>query len=86
MLGEREGAKSEVSQSSILLLALVSTVSLGFGRAFVLSKTCVLKWGFLFNKRRGLTTTGHSPSSGGDLSGHSLTGPLSHSHMYTNLA
>jgi hypothetical protein len=33
----------------------------------------VLKWGFLFNDRKSLTTTGHSPSTGGDSNGHSLT-------------
>jgi hypothetical protein len=31
-----------------------------------------LKWGFVFDERRGLTTTGHSPSAGGDSSWHSL--------------
>jgi hypothetical protein len=34
---------------------------------------CVLKWGLLFNERRS-----HSPSAGGNLSQHSLTGPLLH--------
>jgi hypothetical protein len=32
-----------------------------------------LKWDLLFDERRDLTATGHSPSTGGDSSGHSLT-------------
>jgi hypothetical protein len=36
----------------------------------------VLRWDPLFDERRGLTTTGHSPSAGSDSSGtHSLAGP-----------
>jgi hypothetical protein len=41
------------------------TISLFFPRLL-----CVLKWGLLFDERRGLTTTGHSPSTGDDSSGH----------------
>jgi hypothetical protein len=61
--------------SGKLLLALTSTVNLGVRfRHFILSKIlCVLKWGSFFDDRRGLTTTGHSPSNGDDSSGHSLT-------------
>jgi hypothetical protein len=42
----------------------------------VLSKTLrVLKWGLRFDERKGLTTTGHSPSIGvgGDSCGRALT-------------
>jgi hypothetical protein len=49
-----------------LLLALISTVNLVSApvrihyHIFVLSKLLtVLKWGLLFNERRGLTTIGH---------------------------
>jgi hypothetical protein len=34
---------------------------------------CVLKSGLLFNEKWGLRITGHSPSTGGDSSGHSFT-------------
>jgi hypothetical protein len=37
------------------LLALASTVSLGFGPDY---HTYVLKWDLLFNERKGLTATG----------------------------
>jgi hypothetical protein len=39
----------------------------------------VLKWGLVYSERRGLTTTGHSPSTG-----HSLTDWSSPPHIYTN--
>jgi hypothetical protein len=42
---------------------------------------CVLKRGHLYDERRGLTTTGHFHSAGGDSSGHSITNWPSHVHM-----
>jgi hypothetical protein len=59
-------------------------VVLGPGRThyhlFVLSRfLCVLKWSLLFDKRRGLTTTGHSPSTGG-MTADSLAQLFIHSH------
>jgi hypothetical protein len=48
----------------------------------------VLKWDLLFNERRGLTPTGHSPSTGGNWSGHSLANwpspppPRTRTHTY----
>jgi hypothetical protein len=51
-----------------LLLVLASTVVLGIGiydHIFVHSRLSrVLKRGLLFDERRGLTTTDHSPSIG----------------------
>jgi hypothetical protein len=38
----------------------------------------VLKWGLLFKYRQVLTFTGHFPSNGCDSSGHSRTGPITH--------
>jgi hypothetical protein len=51
-----------LGRSVKLLLALDSTVNLGFGSIFLsfLILLRVLKWGLLFNERQGLTTTGHS--------------------------
>jgi hypothetical protein len=46
----------------------------------------VLKWGLLFDKRRGVITTGHSPSTRGDSSGRSFANwpsappPPTHTH------
>jgi hypothetical protein len=52
---------------------------------FVLSNTLrISKWGFLFDERRGLNNTGHSPSKVGDSSEHSLTGPLLHTLTHTH--
>jgi hypothetical protein len=42
----------------------------------------VLKWGLLFNELGGLTVTCHSPSTGGDSSGHSLAGPHLHARAH----
>jgi hypothetical protein len=44
----------------------------------------VLKCGFLFDERKDLTVTGHSPSNDGDPSGHShsLTCPLLHARTH----
>jgi hypothetical protein len=57
--------------SSKFLLALASTSVLDFGplgthdHIFVISRLSgVLNWGLLFDDRWGLTTTGHSPSTG----------------------
>jgi hypothetical protein len=56
-----------VGRSSKWLLGLASTAVLGY--VFILSKTLrVLKCGPLFDETRGLNTTGHSPSSGGNSS------------------
>jgi hypothetical protein len=48
----------------------------------------VLRWSLLFNDRRGLTTTGHSPCTGDDSSGHSLINwpspPHTHTHTHTH--
>jgi hypothetical protein len=62
---------NRIVQSSKLLLAFASKVLLGFGplgtheHIFVVSRPLhVLKWGLLFDKRRGLTTTGHFRSTG----------------------
>jgi hypothetical protein len=38
-----------------------------------ISFSSVLKWGLFFYERRGLTTSDHSPSTGSDSSGHSVT-------------
>jgi hypothetical protein len=38
----------------------------------------VLNWGLGFNERSDMTTTGHSPSIGGDWRGHSIIGPLTY--------
>jgi hypothetical protein len=44
----------------------------------------VLKWGLLFDNRRGLTTTGHSLSTGVTRAGsHTMTGPFFHTHART---
>jgi hypothetical protein len=59
-----------IVQSSKLLLVLTSTVILGFGYTrdpwphFFCRLLRVLKWGHLFDERWGLTTTGHSHSTG----------------------
>jgi hypothetical protein len=50
-----------------LLLVLASTVILGIGIYdifFHFRLLRVLKWGLLFDERRALTTTDHSPSIG----------------------
>jgi hypothetical protein len=71
LLSHNSGSRTTTSvcRPGNLLLALVSTVKLGFGshdHIFVLFKAfTVLKGGFFFEERRGLTTTGHSPSTGG---------------------
>jgi hypothetical protein len=44
----------------------------------------VLKWGLLFEGRRGLTTTGHSPSSGGDSTVHTHTHTTHSTHTHTH--
>jgi hypothetical protein len=46
----------------------------------------VLKWCFLFDERRGLTTAAYSLSAGGDSSWYSLTNwPFpTHTHALTN--
>jgi hypothetical protein len=45
----------------------------------------VLKWGLVFDERKGLTTTGHSLSIGETRTAvHSLTGPLLHTHTHTH--
>jgi hypothetical protein len=49
----------------------------------------VSKWGLLFKEKWYLTTTGHSPTNGGDLRGQSLTNwtfsPHTHTHTHTPL-
>jgi hypothetical protein len=75
-----------VGWSVILLLVLASTVIIGFESRqdifFFLRLLCVFKWGLFFNKRRGLTATGHSSAMVGVtcVGTHSLTGPLFLSH------
>jgi hypothetical protein len=51
---------------------------------FSLRLLCILKWGFLFNERKGATTVCHSLLLGGDSSGHSLTTDLLllHTHIH----
>jgi hypothetical protein len=76
----RSGLNSQSSpvQSSKFLLALASTVVLGFRLLwdswpyFVLSRLLrALKWGLLFDKRRGLAITGHCLLGSGSVSSHS---------------
>jgi hypothetical protein len=45
----------------------------------------VLKWGLLFNEKKGLTTIGHSPSTGDDSSRHSLINRSSPAHTNTRI-
>jgi hypothetical protein len=52
------------NQPSKFLLVLASPVILGFGHIFVLSRSLRgLKWGLLFDERRGVTNSGHSLSN-----------------------
>jgi hypothetical protein len=81
-----------VGRSGKLLLALARRVNLGF--AFRLDPWlyfCSMQdlhvfwnWGLLFDERNGLTTTGRSPSTGGDSSGHSFINCPPSTHMHTH--